>query len=117
MTRYSGKGWHFQHIRHSNARKYGRAGGQYTKYQKGVGWKQISTGDLNLKEWKLRNIKGEFTISMEQYGTNYEVSIGRDSRKVGFFQVYSDVFFPSRTKLFSNKEQALIYVEQLKKLV
>jgi hypothetical protein len=29
MARYSGSGWHFQSIRHSNARKYGRAGGKY----------------------------------------------------------------------------------------
>jgi len=31
MTKYSGQGWHFQHTRHSNARKYGRAGGSYAK--------------------------------------------------------------------------------------
>ena len=31
MSKYSGSGWHFQHIRHSNARKYGRAGGVYAK--------------------------------------------------------------------------------------
>jgi len=29
MAKYSGKGWHFQSNRHSNARKYGRAGGKY----------------------------------------------------------------------------------------
>ena len=29
MSKYSGKGWHFQHVRHSNARKYGKAGGKY----------------------------------------------------------------------------------------
>lgn len=29
MARYSGKGWHFQSVRHSNARKTGRAGGTY----------------------------------------------------------------------------------------
>lgn len=29
MTRYSGSGWHKQSIRHSNARKYGKAGGTY----------------------------------------------------------------------------------------
>jgi hypothetical protein len=30
MTKYSGSGWHNQSIRHSNARKYGRAGGKYS---------------------------------------------------------------------------------------
>ena len=29
MARYSGSGWHNQSIRHSNARKYGKAGGSY----------------------------------------------------------------------------------------
>jgi hypothetical protein len=29
MAKYSGSGWHNQSIRHSNARKYGRAGGTY----------------------------------------------------------------------------------------
>ena len=30
MSKYSGKGWHFQSTRHSNARKYGKAGGKYS---------------------------------------------------------------------------------------
>lgn len=30
MARYSGSGWHKQSTRHSNARKYGRAGGKYS---------------------------------------------------------------------------------------
>lgn len=29
MARYNGSGWHRQSIRHSNARKYGKAGGTY----------------------------------------------------------------------------------------
>ena len=29
MSKYSGKGWHYQSVRHSNARKYGKAGGKY----------------------------------------------------------------------------------------
>jgi hypothetical protein len=29
MARYNGSGWHHQSVRHSNARKYGRAGGKY----------------------------------------------------------------------------------------
>jgi hypothetical protein len=33
MTRYKGSGWHKQSIRHSNARKYGKAGGKYLTMQ------------------------------------------------------------------------------------
>jgi hypothetical protein len=29
MAKYSGSGWHHQSTRHSNARKYGKAGGKY----------------------------------------------------------------------------------------
>jgi hypothetical protein len=29
MAKYNGSGWHLQSIRHSNARKYGKAGGKY----------------------------------------------------------------------------------------
>jgi len=34
MARYSGSGWHLQHTRHSNARKYGKAGGTYVLRKK-----------------------------------------------------------------------------------
>lgn len=33
LTRYSGKGWRKQSTRHSNARKYGKAGGTYLTNQ------------------------------------------------------------------------------------
>lgn len=36
MSKYSGSGWHFQHTRHSNARKYGKAGGTYLGLKKGT---------------------------------------------------------------------------------
>jgi hypothetical protein len=32
MAKYSGSGWHKQSIRHSNARKYGKAGGTYKSW-------------------------------------------------------------------------------------
>jgi hypothetical protein len=50
MTRYSGKGWHFQHVRHSNAKKYGKAGG---KYAGNFGWrypKNVFIDEKKLKE-------------------------------------------------------------------
>lgn len=31
MAKYKGSGWHFQTTRHSNARKYGKAGGSYAR--------------------------------------------------------------------------------------
>ena len=31
MARYNSQGWHYQSTRHSNARKYGRAGGKYAR--------------------------------------------------------------------------------------
>jgi hypothetical protein len=34
MAKYNGSGWHFQHTRHSNARKYGKAGGTYVLRKK-----------------------------------------------------------------------------------
>ena len=33
MTKYKGNGWHKQSTRHSNARKYGKAGGKYLTLQ------------------------------------------------------------------------------------
>jgi len=33
MAKYSGSGWHKQSVRHSNARKYGKAGGRYIHIQ------------------------------------------------------------------------------------
>ena len=37
MAKYNGMGWHKQSIRHSNARKYGRAGGKY------AGWRTMTS--------------------------------------------------------------------------
>ena len=50
MTKYSGSGWHFQHVRHSNAKKYGKAGG---KYAGNFGWrypKNVFIDEKKLKE-------------------------------------------------------------------
>jgi hypothetical protein len=46
MARYNGMGWHFQSIRHSNARKYGRAGGKYASRiaKDGTKFKIMETG-------------------------------------------------------------------------
>jgi len=36
MAKYNGSGWHKQSVRHSKARKYGRAGGTYASTQFGI---------------------------------------------------------------------------------
>jgi hypothetical protein len=41
--KYSGSGWHNQSIRHSNARKYGKAGGKYLTMQ----------DKMNIKNFKM----------------------------------------------------------------
>jgi hypothetical protein len=41
MSKYSGSGWHYQSVRHSRARKYGKAGGTYVS--KWVGKRPIQT--------------------------------------------------------------------------
>jgi len=38
MAKYNGSGWHKQSIRHSKARKYGRAGGKYAGYSEQKGY-------------------------------------------------------------------------------
>jgi hypothetical protein len=43
MTKYSGSGWHKQSVRHSNARKYGRAGGKYLTAQDKINIKNFKT--------------------------------------------------------------------------
>jgi len=46
MAKYNGSGWHFQSIRHSNARKYGKAGGKYASRiaKDGTKFKIMETG-------------------------------------------------------------------------
>ena len=33
MAKYNSQGWHYQSTRHSNARKYGKAGGTYARHR------------------------------------------------------------------------------------
>ena len=75
MAKYNGMGWHFQSIRHSNARKYGKAGGKYknqyelttTKNQMDMPYPLFANNKLEAKKYaesKLR--KGEKIISIER---------------------------------------------------
>jgi hypothetical protein len=57
MAKYSGSGWHFQSVRHSNARKYGKAGGTYS------GWRHMTSAQrsnaklerASEEAWRLRD--------------------------------------------------------------
>jgi hypothetical protein len=75
MAKYSCSGWHKQSVRHSNARKYGRAGGKYsnqyelttTKNQLDMPYPLFAKNKTEAKayaEKKLR--KGEKIISIER---------------------------------------------------
>jgi hypothetical protein len=69
MAKYKTGGWHFQSIRHSNARKYGRAGGKYSSLvsasMKGKSYKNLSPADTRY----LAGIKAGYTHKemMHQY--------------------------------------------------
>jgi hypothetical protein len=51
MTKYLGMGWHFQSVRHSKARKYGKAGGTYATSHKRLKTKFPSHTKLILCEY------------------------------------------------------------------
>lgn len=60
MARYNGSGWHRQSIRHSNARKYGKAGGTYKTFDISTikGLKKAENFQKNLfKEYHYVEIK------------------------------------------------------------
>jgi hypothetical protein len=61
MAKYSGSGWHFQSVRHSNARKYGKAGGTYAKYSIPHPPKRISFDDFYTKAQERWETKGNAT--------------------------------------------------------
>jgi hypothetical protein len=56
MAKYNNSGWHFQSVRHSNAKRYGHAGGAYSKvtYSKKVpeGYAFVDWKDDEGKIWK-----------------------------------------------------------------
>jgi len=61
-----GQGWHRQSVRHSNARKTGRAGGVYSKYQ------VINSNSVKLQNWRNDAItrysrKGNDAVEVAKY--------------------------------------------------
>lgn len=95
MARYSGKGWHFQHTRHSNARKYGHAGGTYAmRYEKSGFFKgepilvKQTNNPSRVEIYSKHTGKGFAdkkhimrTTSKKHYGSSYELEPRYDSRK------------------------------------
>lgn len=63
MAKYSGKGWHFQSTRHSNARKYGKAGGKYRT--------PIYAGDKLIGYFNIVGFKGKTLKEREDYNKKW----------------------------------------------
>ena len=75
MARYNGSGWHLQSIRHSNARKYGRAGGTYKS------WYNIYSP--NGKFWRrMKFTKGE----AKELSKDTEVKYVKAKKSFGYAQ-------------------------------
>ena len=85
MTKYSGRGWYRQSIRHSNARKYGRAGGKYSdnwRYPKDL-FSNKRNNDLTSQDQ--RNIKNFHKIAKKHHLTNVYIVIPDHQRIRGVF--------------------------------
>jgi hypothetical protein len=85
MTKYSGSGWHFQHIRHSNARKYGKAGGIYANKPLGIMKSQrpsLSKIDLMFK-WEQMNPE---YMEEQMQGLIMEISRPKEHQDLGYIK-------------------------------
>ena len=128
MTRYSGKGWHFQHVRHSNARKYGKAGGTYSQ----IVWKKPSlqpygvtrmVGRDNEYEYEieidyLQDVflpKGEKIIEVNEYKRPRKMSIFKKMGLTEGWQRIAHEDFPIKNKRDEKKLER--YVSQIQKKV
>jgi len=99
MSKYSGSGWHKQSIRHSNARKYGKATPTKIDLKKYMGtWKQLSVEPTpffqrGCKKVKAKNRllpKGKVEVintcdGKKIVGTARSVSPDNKKLKVSFF--------------------------------
>jgi hypothetical protein len=100
MAKYSGSGWHHQSVRHSNARKYGRAGGQYARK-----WISINNTKIKGKRWITKELS-------DMHGNTILVY---DDRKAGFgWRVWvgkTDGSDKGKYLSFETKEVALAFAE------
>lgn len=93
MARYNGMGWHNQSIRHSNARKYGKAGGYYA-VMRNSDWsaKIIKTNKIPTKKDfpKSSFAEGKYKTKKEainranQLGYKVKKHFGQSEREYGF---------------------------------
>ena len=100
MTKYSGSGWHRQSIRHSNARKYGKAGGKYsqaelqvitTRNKKSEQGLKILKGIMSKEDWNKGYQKEKF---MEGIGEAVMVEAEREHKNpFGVARKYYDFYF------------------------
>jgi len=75
MAKYSGRGWHFQSQRHSNARRTGRAGGNYATHSKLLGYNVSSPRHPNGRFFeKLEDAKKEMDRQMRAGASSSGIS-------------------------------------------
>ena len=84
MAKYSGSGWHFQTTRHSNARKYGKAGGSY------AGWRTMTSAqrhnakmDRIMENWH-QELKEKDNLSQQKYNKSYDELSNEEKHKIDY---------------------------------
>ena len=89
MARYSGSGWHNQSIRHSNARKYGKAGGTYAKRYVLIGRSQGQTRILGSFKKRIDAETKENLMAFEPTDEKVEYKIKEytPKRKAGWYDI------------------------------
>ena len=89
MAKYSGSGWHFQSIRHSNARKYGKAGGTYAKRYVLIGKSQGQTRILGSFKKRIDAETKEGILGFEPTDEKVEYKIKEytPKRKAGWYDI------------------------------
>ena len=89
MSKYSSQGWHFQHTRHSNARKYGKAGGTYAKRYVLIGNSQGQTRILGSFKKRIDAETKEGLLGFEPTDEKVEYKIKEytPKRKAGWYDI------------------------------
>lgn len=100
MTHYTGKGWHFQHTRHSNARKYGKAGGVYAKRYVLIGKSQGQTRILGSFKKRIDAETKEGLLGFEPTDekVKYEIKEYNPKRKAGWYDIGHKHYGKTRPK-------------------
>lgn len=96
MAKYNGSGWHFQSVRHSNARKYGKAGGKYADINK-LGISQFNKKGLS--DYQL-----ELIAKASSYKTNNRILADLTEREEETLKKLIEIRFP--------KEASQSYIDE-----